>query len=1001
MKKDFQQIALVLLFIMNNIISVNAETIGKENENTNKTALSEQSSILKLDEVNNSYDVIVYGGTSGGVMAAVASAKEGASVLLIEPGNHIGGMTSSGLGYVDIGKSFTTGGLTNDFFQRNARFHNKKGVFYKTTPAAAEKLFYEMMEENKVNILLNARLKENTSPKMQGKRITSIVLESNQTISAQYFIDATYEGDLMAQANVSYIVGRESQKQYNEPGAGIRKPYATYFSAYDNAGELLPDVYDGKLNQFGETDNRTQAYNFRMCLTQRKENFIPITKPEKYDPLRYEVLLQTIVNSKQEKNIRSFVSIMPLPDDKTDFNNNGMFSTDLVNGSWEYPEAGYAKREEIWNDHKNYVQGFFYFLGNDPRVPEKLKEEVKSWGLCKDEFVDNNYWPHQLYVREARRMTGAYVMNQKDAWDEPTKPDAIGMGSYMIDSHFVTRYVENGVVKTEGLTGHQPVRPYEIPYKIITPRKNECENLLVSTCMSASHVMYGSLRMEPVYMIVGESAGTAVVQALKNNRQAVQDIDVAVLQKKLKQNGQILSYENTGIYTKDDFQGIILDDTDAKYTGYWGTSANSTPFMESSGYKYTTKAGENATATYKTKVSESGEYDIFYLYAPGANRASNLVMEINYPGGKESLPINMRNNIPDMYYPFVKLISINLKANDELKFFIDANNSDGLVVADAFLIKLADKKTLKKTSSGKSIQYTADSHLGNNKPSNVGDSNGKTRWISSNEGTEHWLKVDFVEATTISNMLVYGGSPTNEEGKAIYPNRNYVIQYERNGEWITVASVSNNKELNLEHKFAVISTKSIRLLFNTGDKGQIRIADIEFNTETKPVAQLDSQIQTDANKKQSNTKQTVEPSTQISGRINLVTQKGVKITADSEMDINFASKAGDGKSATRWISSKEGSEHWIQINFPKEFSISTIRVLGGSPLNNVGKAVYPNRNYRIYFNNNGNWEAIGEIKNNLELNLEHKFQPVTTNALRFEFNTNNSGQVRLSEIECF
>lgn len=971
---------------MSNICFVNAEPIK-----------------LNHADVKSSYDVIVYGGTSGGVMAAVAAARDGASVLLIEPGNHIGGMTSSGLGYVDIGKSYTAGGLTNEFFQRNARLHKKKGVFYKTTPAAAEKLFYELLEEYHVHILLNSRLKENTPPNMQGIRLSSIILENNKSISAHYFIDATYEGDLMAHAKVSYIVGRESIKQYNEPGAGFRIPYATYFSAYDNNGKLLPDIYDGNLTEFGEADNRTQAYNFRMCLTQRKDNYIPISKPENYNPLRYEVLLQTILKSNQEKTLKNLVSIMPLPDDKTDFNNNGMFSTDLVNGSWEYPEAGYAKREEIWEDHKNYVQGFFYFLGNDPRVPEKLREEVKSWGLCKDEFVNNNHWPHQLYVREARRMIGTYVMNQKDAWDEPTKPDAIGMGSYMVDSHFVTRYVENGFVKTEGLTGHQPVRPYEIPYRSIIPRKNECENLLVSTCMSASHVMYGSLRMEPVYMIIGESAGTAAVQALTNKKQAVQDIDVVKLQQKLKQNGQILSYKNTGIYTKNEFQGIILDDTDAKFTGYWGVSANSTPFMEASGYKYTIKAGENATATYTTRITEDGEYDIFYLYAPSANRASNVIIEITYPGGKESIPINMKQNIPEQYFPFIRLTTLKLKANDTLKFLIDTKNSNGLVVADAFQIKLADKKSYSKTTIAKSITYTANSQADNNKPSNVGDANRKTRWISSNAGTEHWLRVDFSEMTTISGIHVFGGSPINKEERAIYPNRNYKVQYLKNGEWITLASVQNNTELNGYHKFPAIATESLRLLFKVGEKGQIRIADIEIESATNStnIRQYQVQAQMENENKIENNKQKTGSSTTVTGKINFVTQKGVKITASSEMDVNFANKAGDGKAATRWISSKEGNNHWIQINFPEAVSITTIRVLGGSPVNKEGKAIYPNRNYKISFNNNGNWETLGHVKNNPELNLEHKFQAITTNALKLEFITNDGGQVRLSEIECF
>lgn len=634
------------------------------------------------------YDLIVYGGTSSGVMSAVSAAREGLSVLLVANGSSIGGMTSGGLGYVDVGKSFTIGGLTNNFFERNAAYHGGSGVNYRVTPSGAEEIFYKMLADYNVDVVLNTRLNEKTPIRTSNGYIESIITESGQIIEGRYFIDSSYEGDLMAASGVSYIVGRESESTYNEPGAGKQNLFTfKRLNPYDNDGKLLPDIYMGKVGLLGAADTKTQAYNFRLCLTQNPDNFIPIEKPVGYNPKRYELLLQTIQNSSKEITLTSIVSIAKLPEEKTDFNNNGMFSTDLINGSWSYAESNYKQRDSIWEDHKNYVQGFMYFLGNDSRVPESLRNEVLSWGLSKDEFTETGNWPHQLYIREGRRMIGEYVMTQFDAWDNAKKENTIGMGSYMIDSHYVRKFVdeEDGILKMEGLTGHQPVRPYEIPYTAITPKKEQCKNLLVPVCISASHVMYGSLRMEPVYMILGESAGTAIAQAFKNNFQVVQDIDITLLQEKLKQNGQILSYEG-GVYLKSDFDGIILDDSEAVFTGKWGISSNSTPFMESSGYRYTLDQSEFAEAVYKTKINQSGSYDILCLFSPGANRTSKAIIKITLTNKIKKTTINMKQNIPNETYPFVKICSLNIKSNDLIEITITNEEADGIVVADAFLI---------------------------------------------------------------------------------------------------------------------------------------------------------------------------------------------------------------------------------------------------------------------------------------------------------------------------
>lgn len=634
------------------------------------------------------YDLVVYGGTSSGVIAATAAAKQGLSVLLIEPGSNIGGMTAGGLGFVDAGKTATIGGLTRSFFERNATYSGVTNtILFRTLPTAAENIFYQMLNEQGVKVLLNSRLKEDSTPQILNGRIKSIELENNTRISANYFIDASYEGDLMAASKVSYIIGRESRSTYNESAAGIQKLYTfSPLNPYNNDGKLLPDIVEDTYGTLGDGDNKTQAYNFRLCMTKSTTNSVPVSMPENYNPLRYNLILQVIQRASEPLTIESFVSIGYLLNGKADFNNIGQFSTDLVNGSWDYPEANYAQRDSIWINHKNYLQGLLYFLGNDPRVPQSLRDDVLSWGFAKDEFVDTDNWPHQLYIREGRRMIGEYVMKQTDAWENPKKSESVGVGSYMIDSHYVRRFVENGVLKMEGLTGHVPVRPYEISYHSLTPKKTECQNLLVPVCLSASHVIYGSLRMEPIYMILGESAGTAVAQAYKNGLQAVQDIDIQKLQATLTSNGQILSFDE-GVYVKTDFEGLVIDDADAIFTGTWRASSSSLPFMEAGGYKYADN--ENlATATYKTTTNYAGIYNIFYMYSPYPNRATNAKITLTYPFTEFTL--NMQDSLPSQHYPFIKLGTFDYKANEVIELKINNNGADGLVIADAFLITLSD-----------------------------------------------------------------------------------------------------------------------------------------------------------------------------------------------------------------------------------------------------------------------------------------------------------------------
>ena len=490
------------------------------------------------------YDVVVYGGTAGGAVAAMSAAQEGASVALLEPGKHIGGMVSGGLGATDFGNQNIIGGMSRRFFERVGR-HYGKPIAWHFEPHVAENVFTSWLEETGVRVFFDHRL---SRVDREANRVVRIVTGNGALFSARVFIDGSYEGDLMAQAGVSYTWGREGQDAYGESLAGVREyskhhQYDAPIRAFDENGKLLPCVYGGDRGKTGQGDKKVQAYNFRVCLCNRKENQVPFPRPADYDPRRYEILRRYLAKRGKDLTLNDIMSISMMPNGKTDINNRGPFSTDHIGASWEYPEADHERRQEIWADHVGYVQGFFYFLANDPSVPEHLRHEMNQWGLAKDEFIDTAHWPHQMYIREARRMLGEYVMIQKDLQSDRTKPDSIGMGSYNSDSHHVQRVVRpDGTLENEG-DMQVPVRPYEIPYRCLTPRRAECENLLVPVCVSASHVAYSSMRMEPQYMIMGQAAGLAAAHAAAHG-EPVQTVDTAWLQTKLREAGQMLSMED-------------------------------------------------------------------------------------------------------------------------------------------------------------------------------------------------------------------------------------------------------------------------------------------------------------------------------------------------------------------------------------------------------------------------------------------------------------------------
>jgi hypothetical protein len=553
---------------------------------TTRISIYEKGSMKKLV-----IDICVYGGTSGGVTAAIAAAQQGRSVVLIEPSRHLGGMTSGGLGWTDYGRIESIGGLSREFFRRvEAWYHAtglspdewKQGVGWTHEPHVAETIFKNWLAEYHVEVVYEHRV---ATAHKDGSRLRAIVLDhappddrgaptalaaypAALQIEAAQWIDASYEGDLMAAANVSYQTSREAAKDYGESVAGVIYNHhedlqgrligtpsleaATFdIDPYQNAGDpqsgLLPWLVESEPELAGEASSALQAYNFRLCLTDDPQNRVPIEAPN-YDPAQYELLGRylelmerrgTPLTPDRFHQNWHVLKISPLPNRKSDVNNAGPFSTDLTGANYRYPEGDWKTRSQIWHAHEDYQRGFHVFLRTDARVPVAVREEVQRWGLCRDEFTDTGHWPSQLYVRESRRLRGSYIMTQSDCEGENPVVDSVGMGSYSLDSHSCQRFAWRGAVVKEGGYIHRIKKPYGISYRALVPRENECENLAVIFCLSSSHAAYSSLRMEPVLMILGQSAAVAVCQALESNR-SLQTINVSHLQKHLREGGQVL-----------------------------------------------------------------------------------------------------------------------------------------------------------------------------------------------------------------------------------------------------------------------------------------------------------------------------------------------------------------------------------------------------------------------------------------------------------------------------
>ncbi len=683
------------------------------------------SAVLALTVVSlaraEDYDVVVYGGTSAGVIAAVQAKKMGKTTVIVGPDKHLGGLSSGGLGFTDTGKKEVIGGLSRDFYHRIWKHYNEDAAWkwqkkeeyggkgqgtpavdgenrtmWIFEPSAAEKVFEDYIKEFQIAVHRDEWLDRAKGVKKDGARITQITMLSGKTYTGKMFIDATYEGDLLAAAGVDYHVGREANSVYDEKWNGIqvgilhhrhhfgavKEKISPYVVPGDPKSGVLPRISTEQPGEYGAGDKRVQAYCFRACYTNVPENRIPFPKPDGYDPKQYELILRVYQAGWRE----TFEKFDPIPNHKTDTNNHGPFSFDNIGLNWDYPEASYERRREIIKEHETYQKGLLYFIANDPRVPEEVRTEMQPWGLPKDEFKDNGNWSHQLYIREARRMIGAFVMTENELLKKKPTPDSVGMGSYTIDSHNVQRYITpEGYVQNEGDIGVGLRGPYEIAYGALVPKRGQGDNLFAPVAVSSSHIAYGSIRMEPVFMILGQSAATAAAMAI-DAQIAVQDVPYAKLRERLLADGQILEAPHLvkpslGLDPAK-LPGVVVDNSAAKLTGSWEESRVGKTFVGDE-YQHDGKAGDGlAVARFETRLPKAGRYEVRIAAPHNSNRASNVPVEIVHAGGQKKVTLDQKTP-PPIEGLFVSLGTFEFTADQPAAVIVTNKGTNGYVVVDA------------------------------------------------------------------------------------------------------------------------------------------------------------------------------------------------------------------------------------------------------------------------------------------------------------------------------
>lgn len=654
-------------------------------------------------------DVVVYGATPGGFCAAIAAAREGASVVLVEPTAHIGGVNTGGLSFSDSNQTVrsTVLGLFEEWHQRVEKDYQSRGVklpysvavkdqsVWTYEPHVAMRVTKQMLDEAGVRVVAKQPLEKVTR---DGTRITAIVAGGN-TYAGKAFIDATYEGDLMAAAGVSWTIGREGVKEFGESYAGKQYPKAKMaISGVDDAGKPLPLITATDAGGKDDGDKNVMVYSFRLCLTKDPANRVPFPKPDHYDPARFEVVRRYFA---WEKRPHLLWDLYPLPGNKFDANNGigKQFSMGLVGACNGWSEADPAGRDKVWNAHKQYTLEFYHFLTTDPAVPEQLRKQMAELGLCRDEFPETGHWSPQLYVREGRRMKGMYVVTQKDILDSPKKDDPIVVSSFPIDSHDLQRIgtkdfvVNEGTVMPVRMPGRRHGYPYHIPYRAILPKPEECQNLLVPVALSCSHIAISSIRVEPTWMILGQSAGIAAAMSAKQNV-AVQKLEYAALRERLLAQKQVLDLPElppvaatppgggaTGIDPKS-LPGVVLDDATAELKGSWNKSSNFKPHVGGGYVHDDRRADSQSIATWKFTPTKAGRYEIRMAYSAHETRAKKVPLTIVQSGRRTEIAVDQTQPLP-AGEAFRTVGTVELEAGVEVTVAVSNTGTEGFVIVDA------------------------------------------------------------------------------------------------------------------------------------------------------------------------------------------------------------------------------------------------------------------------------------------------------------------------------
>jgi hypothetical protein len=606
-------------------------------------------------------DICVYGGTSGGVAAAVAAARLGKNVALVCVNNHVGGMTSSGLGVTDKGNAASIGGLAAEFYSRVGVAYGSANPVYYFEPHVAEQVFLQMLNGAGVMLYTNLQLATVTQSNLN---ILQIAMTDNSIFRAKEFIDATYEGDLMAAAGVSFTWGRESSATYGESLAGVFVNSVTYkCDPYvvlgNSASGLLSLIQTNSAGTTGAGDQRMQTYNFRLCLTQNPTNQIAMTAPTNYSEATYE-LLHRYINAYVATNgsipLNRIIDVQTIiPNGKTDINAYADVSTDFIGYNYTYPTNNHAGRQVIWQAHRDYISGLLYYLATSTNVPLNVRTNMQSWGYAKDEFTDNGGWPWQMYVREARRMVSNYVLQQQDAQGLRAATDSISLASYTLDCHPAARLVVNGIANWEGSIGTGVPQPYPVSYRSVVPKVGECKNLFCTFALSASHVGFASVRMEPVFMMTSHSAGVAAAFAIDDNV-PVQSVNYEKLAAQLIADGQILSWGTVAAIGTNGIIQTVTDSTGVTSGGAWTTGANAGGWPLPNGtYWHDGSTGGGKFVRFNPTLTTNGYYDVYCWWVYASNRATNATFITRSASATNTALINQQINCTN----WVKIASSN------------------------------------------------------------------------------------------------------------------------------------------------------------------------------------------------------------------------------------------------------------------------------------------------------------------------------------------------------